>query len=228
MTQMQYAALLEHQQTGPYTPIRLTGSSNSTGTVEAFYDGSWRTFCSSNFGYKEAAVICRRLNFKVGEPVSYYGRGFLYNLQCTGTETDITECGNPNHWDNGYWYCNSGSDRKAGVQCSNDRVRLQNGINKYQGRVEFLYYGVWGTVCSQHFDKYDAQVICRLAHVPGNQTATIYEQSRYGSGSGSLIVEDLKCNGTEDDLDECDSFPWSEESAQPPCNIHDFDVGVSC
>ncbi|WAQ95365.1 SRCR1-like protein [Mya arenaria] len=159
---------------GPFTPIRLSGSSNSTGAVEAFYDGSWRTFCKSYFGYKEAAVICRRLNFKVGEPLSYYGSGFINTLRCTGIESDITECGNPYLW--GSSTCSSGSNRRAGVQCStmpacivDNRVRLQSGINRYQGRVEFQYYGVWGTVCHKHFDKYEAQVICRLAHVPGNQ-----------------------------------------------------------
>ncbi|WAQ95366.1 SRCR1-like protein [Mya arenaria] len=61
-----------------------------------------------------------------------------------------------------------------------------------------------------------------------HRTATIYERLKYGQGSGSLIVEDLNCTGTEDDLDECESFPWFENSSQPPCNNHLYDVGINC
>ncbi|XP_052763243.1 scavenger receptor cysteine-rich type 1 protein M160-like [Mya arenaria] len=186
----------------PYTPIRLTGGTNSSGVVEAWFDRSWIRICSSDFSYNEAAVICRRLNYTVGEPgIHYYGTGYIYGLQCKGTETDISQY---------------------------NRVRLRDGINKYQGRVEFQYNGVWGTVCSKYFDKYDAQVICRLASAPGNQTAIIHDRSKYGIGSGSLVVEDLNCTGTEDNLDECGSFPWLEGSASPSCNSHYYDVGVNC
>ncbi|WAQ95360.1 DMBT1-like protein, partial [Mya arenaria] len=61
-----------------------------------------------------------------------------------------------------------------------------------------------------------------------SKTATIHDRSKYGYGSGSLVVEDLNCTGTEDNLDECGSYPWSEGSASPSCNSHYYDVGVNC
>ncbi|KAH3872755.1 hypothetical protein DPMN_035977 [Dreissena polymorpha] len=44
----------------------------------------------------------------------------------------------------------------------------------------------------------------------------------------SLDKEDLHCNGTESDIDECASYPWKANSAHTPCNSHSLDVGVNC
>ena len=44
------------------------------------------------------------------------------------------------------------------------RVRLTGGLTPYEGRVEVLYNGVWGTVCGHKDSAWtnkDAQVICR-------------------------------------------------------------------
>ncbi|KAH3872754.1 hypothetical protein DPMN_035976 [Dreissena polymorpha] len=48
---------------------------------------------------------------------------------------------------------------------ADNRVRLISNVNNYQGRVEFQYFGVWGTVCNKHFDQGDARVVCRLAGI---------------------------------------------------------------
>lgn len=45
--------------------------------------------------------------------------------------------------------------------CYNGELRLQDGFDEYQGRVEVCYGGVWGTVCHNNWDKTDAQVVCR-------------------------------------------------------------------
>lgn len=45
--------------------------------------------------------------------------------------------------------------------CYNGEIRLQDGFDEYQGRVEVCYGGVWGTVCHNDWDKADAQVVCR-------------------------------------------------------------------
>ncbi|XP_052263309.1 neurotrypsin-like [Dreissena polymorpha] len=110
-----------------------------------------------------------------------------------------------------------------------NRVRLVSNVNNYQGRVEFQYFGVWGTVCNANFSQNDARVICKLAGYETLSYITIHTNvSKYGQGSGNLIVEDLKCNGTETDIDECASYPWKENSAKQPCNSHYYDVGVNC
>ena len=41
------------------------------------------------------------------------------------------------------------------------KLRLMGGISSNRGRLEILKSGVWGTVCSRHFDAADADVACR-------------------------------------------------------------------
>ena len=41
------------------------------------------------------------------------------------------------------------------------KLRLISGISPNRGRLEILKNGVWGTICSRHFDAADADVACR-------------------------------------------------------------------
>lgn len=43
-----------------------------------------------------------------------------------------------------------------------DEVRLANGLSEYEGRVEILVNGSWGTVCDDGFDLTDANVFCNM------------------------------------------------------------------
>ena len=43
----------------------------------------------------------------------------------------------------------------------NGDIRLVGGVNSYEGRVEMLFNGIWGTVCQDHFGNEDAAIVCR-------------------------------------------------------------------
>ncbi len=45
--------------------------------------------------------------------------------------------------------------------CTNGEVRLANGVNATEGRVEICLNRAWGSVCDQGFTKEEAMVVCR-------------------------------------------------------------------
>ena len=45
--------------------------------------------------------------------------------------------------------------------CDNNDIRLVEGRNDLEGRVELCFQGQWGTVCNTHWDDSDAVVACR-------------------------------------------------------------------
>ncbi|XP_053388862.1 uncharacterized protein LOC128551929 [Mercenaria mercenaria] len=213
----------------PHTPIRLNGTVSS-GLVEFSNNNRWGTICNENFDVKDASVICKMLGFKigeVGEPILTNKSDVLIrNLKCTGTENDISECGPSGSWYNYKTSCSGADQRKATVKCSNKRVRLVGGVNDYIGRVEFQFIGIWGTVCDDHFDANDTEVVCRQIGLQ-EKNATIYNNSRFGKMNSALTVDDLQCKGDENDLDECGSYPWKVHSSRSCVSYH-RDVGVNC
>lgn len=45
--------------------------------------------------------------------------------------------------------------------CQSGEVRLVDGVNSAEGRVEICLNDEWGTVCNQMWDDIDAGVVCR-------------------------------------------------------------------
>ena len=47
------------------------------------------------------------------------------------------------------------------VACNDTDIRLAEGRNEFEGRVEVCYWGQWGAVCDDSWDTRDAIVACR-------------------------------------------------------------------
>ena len=102
------------------------------------------------------------------------------------------------------------------------QLRLVGGTNEQQGRLEILYYGIWGYVCQWYFTFNSANVACRRLGFPG--ALSIVE--RYPvSGSGPLWLSDVQCIGNESGLEQCSHSGFGNYGSF--CRQY-YDVGVVC
>ena len=111
----------------------------------------------------------------------------------------------------------------AGILLNDSAIRLV-GANSYsEGRVEVLYNGVWGTICSDGWNNDNSDVVCRSLGFP-RASRSFPTSSRYGRSSGPIWLDNVMCNGNEASLVEC-SYPGV--GMIEGCT-HAKDVGVKC
>ncbi|XP_060112420.1 deleted in malignant brain tumors 1 protein-like [Heteronotia binoei] len=205
--------------------IRLVnGSSRCSGRVEVFHLQQYGTVCDDNWDMNEAMVVCRSLDCgtAIGAPHgARFGQGedpiWMDDLECTGTESALTEC-RSRPW--GINDCGHGED--ASVECSDD-LRLVNGSSRCSGRVEIRppHSEQWGTVCDRTWDKNDAEVVCR--QLGCGKPGAILSGAHFGQGSGSIWIDDINCKGTEDAITECSANTQGNNNCH-----HGQDVAVIC
>lgn len=97
-----------------------------------------------------------------------------------------------------------------------------NGSDQYEGRVEILVNGQWGTICDDYWSDADASVVCRQLGFAA-EGAIARNRAYFGRGSGPIILDDVRCNGSEASLADCNSNPAYSHNC-----YHYEDAGVHC
>uniref|UniRef100_UPI003AAA2134 uncharacterized protein n=1 Tax=Centroberyx gerrardi TaxID=166262 RepID=UPI003AAA2134 len=100
------------------------------------------------------------------------------------------------------------------------QIRLV-GSTLCSGRVEIYYNSSWGTVCDDHWDLQDAEVVCRQL---GCGTAVeALTHAYFGEGIDPTWLDDVHCSGNESFLTDCPHNGFALED----CDHHE-DAGVNC
>lgn len=100
-------------------------------------------------------------------------------------------------------------------------MRLVGGQHRCEGRVEMYLRGEWGTVCDDAWDVLDAKVVCRQMSCGLPWAAQ--GQAFFGQGRGTILLDNLKCTGTEANLLQCSHIAWNVHNCD-----HSEDASVTC
>ncbi|XP_036436415.1 scavenger receptor cysteine-rich domain-containing group B protein [Colossoma macropomum] len=224
------------------------GNSSCQGRVEVSYNSVWGTVCDDDWDMDNAQVVCRQLGCGpalAAVPLAYFGYGsgpiLLDNVDCQGNERALADCFNL-----GWGQHNCGHHEDAGVICSTFQplagtsrsfgvtertvttsapaegaIRLSGGQHRCEGRVELYQSGEWGTVCDDAWDLPDAQVVCRLLGCGDAVAARV--EAFFGPGRGTILLDNVKCTGTEASLQQCSHISWDVHNCD-----HSEDAGVTC
>ena len=104
---------------------------------------------------------------------------------------------------------------------ANLNLRLSNGSNPFEGRVEQYYAGTWGTVCDDGWDLNNAKVVCRQLGL--GEAVKAVRGAYFGQGRGYTMLSNVDCIGHESALGWCLHSGWRGRTCS-----HSKDACVVC
>ena len=106
--------------------------------------------------------------------------------------------------------------------CEDGDIRLSNGSDPLEGRLEVCFNSAWGTVCDHSFSSSDANVVCTQLGYRFNGTELL-PISDFTQGSGPIFLDELACDGDERSVLDC----GKSAPGLYTCT-HSQDAGVRC
>ena len=104
------------------------------------------------------------------------------------------------------------------------QLRLIEGSDK-QGRLEILYYGVWGFICFDSFSFNSANVACRRLGFPGAVEVQQINTRSTTSPTSPMWLTYVHCFGNETAIEQCPHSGFGNPAFG--CDYY-RDVGVQC
>ncbi|XP_078379703.1 scavenger receptor cysteine-rich domain superfamily protein-like isoform X2 [Oculina patagonica] len=196
-------------------PARLVqGPSAREGLVQVYLNKTWGWVCDQDWDKQEADVVCRELGY-TGSSSVYSGSAnvqgndtlWINSIRCIGNESSLAFCAHDG-WTN--LGCTIGQN--AGVVCTGPEVRFtaRNQLSANSPRVEVLFGGFWGPVCSDFWDLQDANVACRQLGYDGALAAPVYDS--FGEGNEEICLGFMNCKGNESSILHCPHDEWTLSS----------------
>ncbi|KXJ07932.1 Scavenger receptor cysteine-rich type 1 protein M130 [Exaiptasia diaphana] len=227
-----HARSMRHQRQGMKltivgaAPLRLlyktSTPSSVQGILQIFYNGQWGTICDDYWDMTDTNIACKQLGYKSSVSYKYLGRGsgpiWLDLVKCNGDESSLDQC---KHRGWGKHNCRHTED--VGVVCyaGPAPLRLQRKTfspSLVHGVLQIYHNGQWGTICNRTWEMSHTSVACKQL---GFKSA---ENFKYlGQGTGPIWLDNVKCNGGESSLHQCQHRGWGVHSCS-----HSQDVGIVC
>ncbi|KYM87355.1 Lysyl oxidase like protein 3 [Atta colombica] len=86
-------------------------------------------------------------------------------------------------------------------------LKLTGGENgEYEGNVEILHNGKWGSICDDEWDDFEASVVCKQLGYNGAIKATTY--GHFGQARRRYWMDNVYCDGSEIELAKCRFDGW--------------------
>ncbi|CAC5399526.1 DMBT1 [Mytilus coruscus] len=181
------------------------------------------TICSYNWNDQDATVVCKQNGMGDIGKATYIDRDYnfsrsMFNVNCTGYETDLSECAYDTSDRMGM--CDYVQD--AGVHCIDTVTGNMSVLVGSDGRV--LLYNAetynTSTICSYNWNDQDATVVCKQNGMGDIGKATYIDRDYNFSRS----IFNVNCTGYETDLSEC---AYDTSDSMGMCD-YERDAGVHC
>ena len=107
-------------------------------------------------------------------------------------------------------------------ECEDGDIRLSNGSDPLEGRLEVCFNSAWGTVCDNLFSLSDANVVCTQLGYRFNGTELL-PISEFSQGTGPIFLDELACDGEEESVLDCSGSATGLHTC-----THSQDVAIRC